>query len=125
MDLIQPMDALINDQYLLPAATSSAIELYRQSSNISDAFPVLGEFDMEMIYPQDIIGPLVYASQALTREIGIDLEVEGFDQDADVPGVTACTKYLIEAVTNLIDNAIKVSCLNSMGLAFIWTSLKF
>lgn len=119
MDLIQPMDALINDQYLLPAATSSAIELYRQSSNISDAFPVLGEFDMEMIYPQDIIGPLVYASQALTREIGIDLEVEGFDQDADVPGVMACTKYLIEAVTNLIDNAIKVSCLNSMGLAFI------
>ena len=108
VDLIQPMDALISEQYLLPASTSTAIDLYRQSNDaVSDTMSILGDFEMEMVFPQDIIGPLVYASQAISRESGIDLEADGFDQDAEVPGVTVCTKYLIEAVTNVLDNAIK------------------
>ena len=108
VDLIQPMDVLLNEQYLLPASTSSAIDLYRQTSSAApNALPILGDFEMEMAFPQDIIGPLVYASQAISRESGIDLEAVGFDQDAEVPGVTVCTKYLIEAVTNVLDNAIK------------------
>ena len=107
-DLIQPMDAFITDQYLLPASTTTAIDLYRQTNDAaSDAMPILGDFVMEMVFPQDIIGPLVYASQAISRESGIDLEADGFDQDADVPGCKVCTKYLIEAVTNVLDNAIK------------------
>lgn len=112
VDLIQPMDTLINEQYLLPASTTSEIELYRQSSDVSsNALPMLGDFDLEMVFPQDIIGPLIYALQAISRENGIELEAVGFDQDAELPGVTICTKYLIEAITNVLDNAMKyVSC---------------
>lgn len=106
VDLIEPMDNMINSRYLLPASTSSAIDLYRQS-NTGDTVPMLGDFNMEMVYPQDVVGPLVYAFQAISRENGINLDVEGFDQDAEVPGVICCTKYLIEAVTNVLDNAMK------------------
>ena len=106
VDLIQPMDALINRQYLLPASTSSAIELYRQSSAVPITLPLLGDFDMQMAFPQDVIGPVVYTFQALARENGVELSAEGFDQDADIPGVTVCAKYLIEAVTNVLTNAI-------------------
>ena len=112
VDLIQPIDTLINEQYLLPASTTSAIDLYRQTSDVSsNALPMLGDFDLEMVFPQDIIGPLIYASQAISRENGIDLEAVGFDQDAELPGVTISTKYLIEAITNVLDNAMKyVAC---------------
>eukprot|EP00804_Cyclotella_cryptica_P028139 CCRYP_011011-RB/>CCRYP_011011-RB protein AED:0.05 eAED:0.05 QI:761/1/1/1/0/0/3/817/436 len=109
VDLIGPMDALINNEgrYLLPASTSSAIDLYRRTSTAREPTPMLGDFEMEMAFPQDILGPIVYSFQAISRESGIDLEIEGFDQDAEVPGVTVCTKYLVEAVTNVLDNAIK------------------
>ncbi|KAL7484011.1 hypothetical protein ACHAW6_009655 [Cyclotella cf. meneghiniana] len=109
VDLIEPIDALINNEerYLLPASTSSAIDLYRRASTAPEPLTMLGDFEMEMAFPHDILGPIVYASQAISRESGIDLEIEGFDQDAEVPGVTVCTKYLIEAVTNVLDNAIK------------------
>lgn len=107
VDLIQPMDALANKHFLLPPSTSRAIiSLYEQPG-----MPILGEFEMEMVFPQDVLGPLVYASQAIGRENGIEIEAEGFDQDSDVPGVTVSTKHLIEATTNILDNAIKyVTC---------------
>jgi signal transduction histidine kinase len=109
VELIQPMDALINQQYLLPApeSTSEALILYRQPPNAQESLPILGEFEMEMAFPQDVIGPIVYVCEAVCRENGIDLEAEGFSQDAEVPGVVVSSKYLIEAVTNVLDNAIK------------------
>lgn len=108
VELIQPIDALINQQYLLPvpASTSEALVLYRQPPNAPEILP-LGEFEMEMAFPQDVIGPLVYVCEAVCRENGIELEAEGFSQDTEVPGVVVSSKYLIEAVTNVLDNAIK------------------
>lgn len=116
IDLIEPMDVLVHDgRYLLrgdtlessanatarllPSSQSSAIELYQQQS--------FGDFIMEMCFPQDVLGPIVYTSQAISRECGIDFEVTGFDPDAELPGVRACPNYLQEAVSNLLDNAIK------------------
>ncbi|EED93485.1 hypothetical protein THAPSDRAFT_262298, partial [Thalassiosira pseudonana CCMP1335] len=121
IDLIEPMDVLVHDgRYLLrgdtlessanatarllPSSQSSAIELYQQQS--------FGDFIMEMCFPQDVLGPIVYTSQAISRECGIDFEVTGFDPDAELPGVRACPNYLQEAVSTLLDNAIKYTPIN-------------
>lgn len=72
------------------------------------SLPLLGKFELDMAYPQDVLGSIVYASQAISREKGINFDAVGFEPDnLDLPGVTVCQKYLKEAVSNLLDNAIK------------------
>lgn len=72
------------------------------------SMPVLGDFELEMAYPQDVLGSIVYASQAVSRERGINFDAVGFEPDnADLPGVTVCPRHLKEAASNVLDNAIK------------------
>lgn len=123
IDLIEPMDALIRSDFsegsryllrgdvkeqaqLLTASSTSKIAPYREFK-LPPSMPVLGDFELEMAFPQDVLGSIVYASQAISREAGINLDAVGFDPDNDLPGVTVCTRHLTEAVSNLLDNAIK------------------
>ena len=111
--LLEPMDMLVEQggsRYLLQGDTAD------QSANtdataifkLPPAMPMFGEFEREMVYPQDLLGSLVYEYQAVSREKGINLVAVGFDPDnLDIPGVTVSEKHLKEAVSNIIDNAIK------------------
>ena len=67
----------------------------------------LGEMKLEMSFVDDVLGPVLSASKAIAEERGIRFEVEGLSDDAELPGVNICPKYLQEAVGNLLDNAIK------------------
>ena len=128
--LIEPMDALVQNggagRYLLrgdikqssndqtPTSTTSkaTAEIHYQ---LPPSLPVFGEFEIEMAFPQDILGSIVYESQAISRERGINFDVVGFDLDNDLPGVTVCPKHLNEAVSNILDNAIKYVTLRRKG----------
>ena len=121
--LLEPMDMLVEhggSRYLLQGDTADQSANTR--SNQADATaifklppalpmsasPMFGEFEREIAYPQDVLGSLVYEYQAVSREKGINLVAVGFDPDnLDIPGVTISPKHLKEAVSNIIDNAIK------------------
>ncbi len=133
IDLIEPMDALVrssggdsgSSRYLLRGdiikdeedTSTSTLRLppsddvtteVPQQYRLPPTMPIIGDFTLEMAFPQDVLGSIVYASQAVSREAGINFDVYGFDPDnLDLPGVSVCTKYLKEAVSNLLDNAIK------------------
>ena len=85
----QPAVAVADPKFRLPASTP-----------IEDLSP-------EMVFPADELGNIVYASQAVSRERGIHFEATGFDPDNEIPGVLVRPKHLQEAVSNVLDNAIK------------------
>ena len=111
--LLEPMDMLVEQggsRYLLQGDTAD------QSANtdataifkLPPAMPMFGEFEREMVYPQDLLGSLVYEYQAVSREKGINFDQVGFDpENLDIPGVTVSPTHLKEAVSNIINNAIK------------------
>jgi len=131
IDLIEPMDALIRsdpggdadskyllrgdvkgkDQFLLlptwdeSSSTSSKLVPYQFA--LPPPMPIFGDLELEMTFPQDVLGTIVYASQAISRERGIKLDATGFDPDNDLPGVFVCVRHLTEAISNILDNAIK------------------
>ncbi len=134
VDLIEPMDMLVNSPYLLSGdvkqevpttgvvlrsslllpngssygeqeastatSTSAALEAVQSS-------PVLGDFQMDLAFPQDVLGSTVYASQMVSREKGINFDAIGFEPDAELPACLISSKQLQEAVSNVLDNAIK------------------
>jgi len=67
----------------------------------------LGEMKIEIAFVADVLEPIISASKAIAEERGIQFDVEGMGEDAELPGVSICPKYLQEAVGNLLDNAIK------------------
>ena len=131
IDLIEPMDALIRsdpggdadskyllrgdvkgkDQFLLlptwDETSSISSKLVPYQFVLPPPMPVFGDLEFEMAFPQDVLGTIVYASQAISRERGIKLDATGFDPDNDLPGVFVCVRHLTEAISNILDNAIK------------------
>jgi len=82
------------------AADAAALESVQSS-------PVLGDFQMELAFPQDVLGSTVYASQMVSREKGINFDAVGFEPDAELPACLISSKQLQEAISNVLDNAIK------------------
>ena len=105
-----------DDPAVAGTATTAQIVPYRRYDQLPPPMPVLGEFVFEMAFPQDVLGSIVYASQAISREAGIKLDAVGFEPDnPDLPGVRVCTRHLTEAVSNLLDNAVKYAPLRLGG----------
>lgn len=129
IDLIQPMDYLVQNGGPGPYLLRGDIKEPSPGAQMGDdgmdqllSLPpstpsnVLGEEKFNMVFPQDILGPTVYTYQAISRENGINFDVIGFEPDnLDLPGVIVRQKSLIEAVANLLDNAIKYAPIRRKG----------
>lgn len=137
VDLIEPMDMLVNSPYLLSgdvkqevpttgmvlrsslllpngssygdqeASTATTTTTSSAALEVVQSSPVLGDFQMELAFPQDVLGSTVYASQMVSREKGINFDAVGFEPDAELPACLISSKQLQEAVSNVLDNAIK------------------
>ena len=118
VDLIEPLDELVNhhgkaSQLLLVGDTKRSPLLLKSSETelAVGGGPASRQYNFETVYPQDVLGPLIYTYQAICRERGIHFVATGFEPENNCPGVTVSTKHLQEALSNLLDNAIKyVSC---------------
>ena len=73
---------------------------------------VLGDFDCEMTFVADILGPTFDSFRAIAEDRHIAFEVEEAD---DLPGVMVNAEALQEALSNLIDNAMKYVILPKPG----------
>lgn len=145
VDLIEPMDMLVNTRsnYLLSGdvkqKTTGGLALVRSpsfllpnGSNYDDdndgigeenllvddsvkSSPVLGDLQMELAFPNDVLGSCVYAFSMVSREKGINFDAIGFEPDAELPACLISSKQLQEAVSNVIDNAIKYAPMRRKG----------
>jgi signal transduction histidine kinase len=68
--------------------------------------PILGDVEIEMAFVPDVIEPVLCAAEAVASELGIRFEVRDINED-DLPGVSLCPKSLQEALSNVLENAIK------------------
>jgi hypothetical protein len=128
VDLMIPMDSLVDslDQpgpYMLNPAKkdplsqslvllglpTSSSSLIRANQTIefgrnNDTSTIVGDSETEMTFVTDALDPIFSGFHAIASELGIDLEVV---EDSDLPGVIAAPRSLQEAVSNLLDNAVK------------------
>lgn len=65
--------------------------------------------EMEMSFIQDVLDPILSGFQVIATERGIDFQV--IQDDDELPGITVAPKALQEAVSNVIDNALKYAIL--------------
>lgn len=73
---------------------------------------VLGDFDCEMTFVSDVLAPTFESFRAIAMDQDVNFIVEEAD---DLPGVQANAEALQEAVSNVIDNAIKYVKLAKAG----------
>ena len=76
------------------------------SSTTSNDMYVKTSVNLQMSFIQDILEPIMASFQILASEKNIQFEVYGLD-NFNLPGVTICPKGLKEAISNILDNAIK------------------
>ena len=85
-----------------PNRKSPTISGSTTSNDINVKTPV----NLQMSFIQDILEPIMASFQILASEKNIQFEVYGLD-NFNLPGVTVCPKGLKEAISNMLDNAIK------------------
>jgi len=74
------------------------------------------DIDTEMAFIPDVLRDIFSVETALALENGVHLLIFGSDDDGELPGVTINPRYLQEAVTNVLDNAIKYVSLGKDGV---------
>ena len=72
---------------------------------------------LEMSFLPDVLQPILSPSKAMATDLGIDMEVIGDGDDAELPGVNISPKRLQEAVINILDNALSYVTLGLNGLS--------
>ena len=78
---------------------------------------LFGEAETEIVFVADVLDPIFSAFQAIASEE--DIEFEMVVESAELPGVMAAPKALQEAVSNILDNAVKYVVLPKEGSPFI------
>lgn len=82
-----------------------SVQVKPEAVPTNTAHSTVGDVETEMVFVNDILEPIFSAFEAIASEQNIQLEVVGMD--SELPGVIAAPKSLQEAVSNLLDNAIK------------------
>jgi signal transduction histidine kinase len=86
-------------------------------TNGSSSTTLVGDFEVEMTFVNDVLEPVFQTFQAIAAERGISFNVVVENSD-DLPGVMAAPKSLQEAVTNVLDNAFKYVLLPKLDSPF-------
>lgn len=89
--------------------TNGAIDFTRDSTlvdatEVSESSIVASDEILEMGFVMDILDPILSAGKVLASEKGVDLQIIA---SSDLPGVWVSPTALQEAVSNVMDNAIK------------------
>jgi hypothetical protein len=92
-----------------------AYEFSRETDSMTSG-PLVGDVQMEMTFVSDVLQSILSAYEVLASEKGIKFQVIG-DMD-ELPGVMICPKSLQEAVSNVLDNALKYVLLPKAGSPF-------
>lgn len=69
--------------------------------------PYIDDDHIQIAFLPDILQHVVSAYQAMSRERDIEFSVHGMNSDNDLPGVMIYPRALQEAVSNVLDNALK------------------
>ena len=78
---------------------------------------VVGDFENELVFVTDLLEPIFDTFQAIASEQGISFKVVIEDAD-DLPGVFVSPKSFQEAISNVLDNALKYVVLPKTGSSF-------
>ena len=101
--------------------TSNTVEMKFPApvpTEVSQTFPkIIGEVETEMTFVTDILDPILSAFQVIASEEGIEFDV--LVESSELPGVMAAPKSLQEAVSNILDNAVKYVVLPKEGSPFL------
>ncbi len=71
--------------------------------------------EIQIAFVPDVLLPVFSVSETMAIENGIDFEIHGMKDDTELPGVMVYPKALQEAVSNVLDNAIKYVKLGKDG----------
>lgn len=71
---------------------------------------------LEMSFLPDVLRPILSPSKAMATDLGINMEVIGDGDDAELPGVNVSPKCVQEAVVNIVDNALSYVTLGENGM---------
>jgi len=71
------------------------------------------DIGLQMSFIPDVLQPVISASKVLAAERGVDIQFDGMADE--LPGVLICPKLLQEAVSNVLDNAVKYVTLGNNG----------
>jgi len=75
----------------------------------------VGDLELEMSFLADVLGPIIAAESAIAKDNGVKFVHNGDSEDNELPGVLICPKSLQEALSNLLNNAIKYSTIGPNG----------
>lgn len=112
-DTIEPLEYKnIARGIMLPAAASPTPSTISQKAKKSPS-TIVGDLALEMTFVSDVLEPVLSASRAIASELGVHFEV--IEDSSELPGVIAAPKSLQEALSNILDNALKYVVLPKVG----------
>lgn len=100
---------------LIVSLTSDRAKVQRKRQSRLSRITNVGDFELEMSFLTDVLGPIIAAESAIAKENGVEFVCSGTDEDNELPGVLICPKSLQEALSNLLNNAIKYSAIGPDG----------
>jgi len=87
--------------------SSSSSDVARLGIGIAEESKEDKRIELQMSFLPDVLQPILSPSKTLSADLGIEMEIIGGGDDAELPGVSVNPKLLQEAVVNVLDNAIK------------------
>jgi signal transduction histidine kinase len=84
-----------------------------ESSEVKTEPSVVGDLDLQIAFIMDILEPILSAFRVIAADRGIQFTVA--EETDELPGVTVCTRSLQEAMSNIVDNAMKYVMLPKKG----------
>jgi len=90
---------------MLPSNPSNRALIDHPQPTSSSSIQIFGDDEIEMAFVTDLLESTLTSFYTMCREQGVQFSV--IEEDDELPGVAVSPKALQEALTNLLDNALK------------------